>query len=1040
MALLYTCGTDASALGQGATTTSLTLAQVGTDNLWDAISVGGEGGFTLALRGGALWAWGANAYSQLGTNDTVARTAPTQIGAAVNWVKIAAGKDFSLALDATGALFAWGNNASGQLGFGDTTIRAVPTQVGTATDWAKITAGNTHALAIKTTGTLWSWGANDQGGLGQGDYVARSSPTQVGTATDWTAVAAGYIYTLALRGTGTLWAAGNNASYTLGDGTVNSRPSFVQIGTATNWTKIAAAVSSSGAMRADGTLWTWGSGYLGRLGQAVGTYVTTPTQLGASTNWSGLSLSANHVFAWNSLGDLYGAGQNNYGQLGLGTTTEVDTLTLITTDVIQADGGSNFTAALPNPITIVSLPLSIEVYSPIITLPLVIYKSNTSGITGLYVDITVEGTGTTLLGLSIAVSAPNNVVTLVLSVAVNIPGTVILPLPVSVVANKLGQTSSWRPVVTLGGVDISARLTGAIRIEAEEGAARIAEFTLVPSPGAVTPTSWVGVAVTIDYAGQDANGNALYPVRRFTGVVDVPDYDPVRKTTLFHCTDDLQGTLADSSRTALAGLIGGYWSEAALGVPQDNLEYAKERMTTVPASLDMSPWRAPRVTPWAAKSTPDFSLGAGDLVDNSLVIALAYRGLLRNQVIISFGYRYQLARLRVMQFSWAWPTGRQYYDQVSPPYGQTIIDAVTTTGWEILSKVFTTDALYNTTQPEYAPVLSAAVRIGKRYAQTVTEQYGITVSAPLSVAALRANTSQRSAVLEAPWDPTSWEKSPILLNGFSQDSVTQIGFGTASLVLSLVVQGTGPAPPPLPLPPLLTIGTATGEQIQTMTQPGVNDRAASDAAIAALIAAAQVEILASHRGNEVRGTLALAPTLDLIHTLYVSAGGITAQGKLRRLVDRMDMDTGAAITEFTLAISSANATGVQPPTTTPVAPPPPAYNVPNASLVRSWYLNLDTYLGAAPNSVIPYSTGWAGWILNLQPTIKICGDAYLGQIGTSDCAEFFNRDYTPSKLYPVNEFRVFAPGIEDAFRYPSQLTKNDSYTVEIPEDLLTITA
>jgi hypothetical protein len=712
-----------------------------------------------------------------------------------------------------------------------------------------------------------------------------------------------------------------------------------------------------------------------------------------------------------------------------------------TTSIISTDGITWLTTA-PPPSVYVILPLVSNVYS-------------SGGYSVLYLPITTQGTGTVTLPLSVAVAIPNNRINLTLSVSVRLTSNVTFGLPVSVVANKLGQTAAWRPVVMLGGVDVSSRLTGQIRVEAEEGAARIAEFTLVPLPGAVLPTTWVGAAVTIDYAGQNAAGAALYPVRRFTGVVDVPDYDPIQKTTLFHCTDDLQGTLAASTRASLAGLIGGYWSEAALGVPNSNLDYANLRLSTVPGSLDMSPWRAPRLTLWAAKATPDFVLGAADLDDNSLKVALAYRGLLRNQVQISFGYRFQVARLRVMQLYWEWTPSRPYYNQITAPVAQTIIDAVNATGWGIVSSLFaigtviaTRNGVVNATIYSDSSAVdlttarpsNATLRINKKYSQTITEQYGITVSAPLSVAALRANTSQRSATLEAPWDATDWEKTPILINGYSQDSASGYGYGIISLGLSLVVQDTGPMPPPLPVPPALIVGTAVGETIQTMTQPGVNDRAASDAAIAALIAAAQVDILGSHRGNEVRGTLLLSPTLDLVHTLYVSAGGITAQGKVRRLIDRMDMDSGNASTEFTLAISSANATGIQPPTSTPLAPPPPAFYVPNASLVQSWYINLDTYLGASPVSVMPYSPAWAGWITNLSPTVKICGDSYLGQSGPTDCAEFFNLNYRADKLYPVNEFRIFAPGIEDAYRNPSQLTKNASYTVQIPEDLLTLTA
>ena len=100
-------------------------------------------------------------------------------------------------------LWAWGWNAFGQLGLGDYgPDRLSPTQVGSGTDWLSVAAGGGHTLAVKADGTLWAWGASDYGMLGLGDRSNRLSPTQVGSGTDWQSVAAGRYHTLAIQTTG----------------------------------------------------------------------------------------------------------------------------------------------------------------------------------------------------------------------------------------------------------------------------------------------------------------------------------------------------------------------------------------------------------------------------------------------------------------------------------------------------------------------------------------------------------------------------------------------------------------------------------------------------------------------------------------------------------------------------------------------------------------------------------------------------------------------------------------------------------------------
>lgn len=366
-----------------------------TATLNGEITVSGQPYFTavsagynhsLAVRSdGTLWAWGYNAYGQLGLGDTTDRWSPTQVGSATNWVAVSAGYRHSLGVCSDGTLWAWGRNthitpktdanpeitSHGQLGLGDTNDRWIPTQVGSATDWKAAAAGGGHSLGLRSDGTLWAWGRNYFGQLGlgdRGDGTDRWSPAQVGSAANWAAASAGYEHSLGVGLDGTLWAWGWNPHHELGlGGTPESgENSPTRVGSAANWVAASAVFYYSLGVRADGTLWGWGMNDCAQLGlgYAGGGDVIVPTQAGSATNWvaaaGGIQRSVglrsdgtlwkwggkfpyqalspvqvgsamdwgtmdaggSHFLGLRSGGTLWAWGANGLGELGLGDTTD----------------------------------------------------------------------------------------------------------------------------------------------------------------------------------------------------------------------------------------------------------------------------------------------------------------------------------------------------------------------------------------------------------------------------------------------------------------------------------------------------------------------------------------------------------------------------------------------------------------------------------------------------------------------------------------------------------------------------------------------
>jgi alpha-tubulin suppressor-like RCC1 family protein len=82
-------------------------------------------------------------------------------------VAIAAGLNFSLALDGSGNVWACGVNDQGQLGNGTTDPSLTPTP-SLVTGATRIAASFRHALAIRTDGTVLAWGDNSSGQCGIG--------------------------------------------------------------------------------------------------------------------------------------------------------------------------------------------------------------------------------------------------------------------------------------------------------------------------------------------------------------------------------------------------------------------------------------------------------------------------------------------------------------------------------------------------------------------------------------------------------------------------------------------------------------------------------------------------------------------------------------------------------------------------------------------------------------------------------------------------------------------------------------------------------
>jgi alpha-tubulin suppressor-like RCC1 family protein len=294
---------------------------------WMALAAGHS--FSLALRtDGSLWSWGANGFGQLGQGSTATADHPVKVGMG-SWRAVSGGLEHSLGIQSDGTLWAWGFNGNGQLGDGSTTQRLSPVRVGTASDWMAAQAGGDHSLGLRRDiitladhGTVWSWGGNAWGQLGDGTQVRRLSPKVVADLLPMLAVHAGEGYSMALEGRSHYaYTWGANAMGQLGVGDTQPRLEPSKLNTSRLLGPVSTGTAHGVAVQQGlDTLSTWGLNSHGQLGTGTNAPITGPVTVPGA--WLTVAAGGLHTLGVQRDGSLWAWGRNNAGQLGDGSKTD----------------------------------------------------------------------------------------------------------------------------------------------------------------------------------------------------------------------------------------------------------------------------------------------------------------------------------------------------------------------------------------------------------------------------------------------------------------------------------------------------------------------------------------------------------------------------------------------------------------------------------------------------------------------------------------------------------------------------------------------
>jgi alpha-tubulin suppressor-like RCC1 family protein/uncharacterized protein YkwD len=163
---------------------------------------------TLVLEeGGQMWLFGLNIAGCIGTGEPdrlfyqdPTKPAPVDGFTGMDIVSIAASFDNSYAVDKSGHVWAWGDNAFHQLGPNiDVGLRdGLAHRVTGLSNIVSVSAGGFHCLAVTRNGDLWSWGSNSAGQVGQGAVIGPDRPPhQITNLDNVSSCSGGYLHSLA---------------------------------------------------------------------------------------------------------------------------------------------------------------------------------------------------------------------------------------------------------------------------------------------------------------------------------------------------------------------------------------------------------------------------------------------------------------------------------------------------------------------------------------------------------------------------------------------------------------------------------------------------------------------------------------------------------------------------------------------------------------------------------------------------------------------------------------------------------------------------
>lgn len=308
--------------------------------------------------------------------------------------------------------------------------------------------------------------------------------------------------------------------------------------------------------------------------------------------------------------------------------------------------------------------------------------------------------------------------------------------------------------------------------------------------------------------------------------------------------------------------------------------------------------------------------------------------------------------------------------------------------------------------------LDASGTIAKRFSNTIKENYVLTIQAPSSQTQFGVIKDTLSFSVDPDFDARDWlnegasvdeaeiERDPNVPSTSQSVAIGDFGYDFS-------VNGTD------------KYYDLIGDEIIE----GDGRREDWENAVQTMIQVGKVQLLQSHRRNEVGWRTPLVPEIELYHTLEIDTCPVHARGKVKAFSHEMNMETGEAVTQITVSISRSSVpSGPETPTSVPAIPDTVSGMGSGSSsigLSKRWG-------GQQPGSVFTYSYAPV-------PSPPIDSEPFNGYTGNREPQD------VGSQIYPI-QFQIITEEIDQADNEDIEAEELATYDVFIPDDLLNMQA
>lgn len=428
----------------------------------------------------------------------------------------------------------------------------------------------------------------------------------------------------------------------------------------------------------------------------------------------------------------------------------------------------------------------------------------------------------------------------------------------------------------------ASQIAGSVVISRRENEAASMVITLITGTGTQDLSSWAGKSITLD----------IDSVRAFTGVIDIPEIDLVGKRITLLCTDRRREIL---NAQAVTGV--GYYSSAIFPDVDNTIDELEQRLETTPSAADIKPDGSYAITSQLPKSVADITLTNADVYRRNPTVTPTARGRLVNQVNLTFKHRYTRLRHRERTFQIGDNTFCEYSAQLGAVFTskKQFLEYIKSMQW--LAKESTisftdlppTNASYSACagapflwyNPNDLYALDVTFNAAYRFAQTITENYTLTVKAPQSITQYGLIEWDQEHGLSTDYDATVWEKNEVY------QTPTGLTFDANDYYIDKDNNGE------------------------------------YTAAIETAINMAATKIIRSHRDTRVSFETDLRLDFDLTKTIYVNTATVKAQGKITEINHVIDVVNRFTTTTTEIALSTATGTQTADALNAPTRPTVP---------------------------------------------------------------------------------------------------------------------